>query len=82
MSLEDVERASALASIISCYSEIGQWVPCVHRELNSLSVTNPSLEKKHKNFARHNQSNDRFHWISFNNGKHCNKPPYLGWKAN
>lgn len=49
MSLEDVERASALASIISCYSEIGQWVPCVHRELpvNSLSVTNPSLEKKH-----------------------------------
>ena len=47
MSLEDVERASALVSIISCYSEIGQWVPCVHRELNSLSVTNPSLEKKH-----------------------------------
>ena len=49
MSLEDVERASALASIISCYSEIGQWVPCVHRELNSLSVTNPSLGKKKHN---------------------------------
>lgn len=85
LSVEDVERASALASIISCYSETGQWVPCVHRELNSPSVTNPTLEKKNitvKNFARHNQSNDRFHWISFNNSKHFNKLPHLGWKPN
>ena len=36
-----MERASALASLISCIMEMGLEFPMVRSELNSPSVTNP-----------------------------------------